>query len=342
MTTEEVKNPECEDAQELFGIGVRAFVLQDYNQAAEVLSRALELLVQEHQDNLHESLGKVYLVYGKALLGCSKTTIQPLGEKIKEKAKENGEATSGDEDEEANENGEAHNSEPEADDNDESVEPGPVENPEEDEDDLEVAWEVLECAKKIFEKQNDKKQLAETLIALGEVSLESGNNESAIEDIKQGLELQKELLPNDSRAVAETLYKLGMAYCIESNMDEAIKNFQAAQQYLNNRIKTLEETEVQTDDIREEIEEIRQLMPNIDEKIEEMQVYKNEREKIENEIIKTITEMSQREVGNSSTAAGSSSDMAGPSTSSESRPVSNISHLVKRKRKSDEMDKDNK
>lgn len=71
--------------------------------------------------------------------------------------------------------------------------------------------------------------------------MESENFESAISDIKEGLDVQKELYAKDSRAVAETLYKLGMAYSTNSQIDEAISSFNSSLEYLRNRIKTLEE-----------------------------------------------------------------------------------------------------
>lgn len=45
--------------------------------------------------------------------------------------------------------------------------------------DLQVAWEVLELAKRIFEKRKERglQKLAQTYIVLGEVSMESENFE---------------------------------------------------------------------------------------------------------------------------------------------------------------------
>lgn len=144
--------------------------------------------------------------------------------------------------------------------------------------DLQVAWEVLELAKKIYQKRGDdgKKNLAEALVILGEVSLESENFESAINDIKEGLRMQKELFPDDSRTVAETYYKLGVAYSTNTQIDEAIESFQGSLKYLQNRISHLEKVEDKKEGVEEEIEEIKGLVPDIEEKIADMKSYKDE------------------------------------------------------------------
>lgn len=144
--------------------------------------------------------------------------------------------------------------------------------------DLQVAWEVLELAKTIYKKRGEdgKKNLAETLVTLGEVSLESENFESAINDIKEGLRMQKELFPEDSRTVAETFYKLGVAYSTNTQIDEAVESFQGSLRYLRNRINNLEKVEDKKDGVAEEIEEVKGLVPDIEEKIADMKSYKDE------------------------------------------------------------------
>lgn len=143
--------------------------------------------------------------------------------------------------------------------------------------DLQVAWEVLELAKKIYARQGEsgKKNLAETLIVLGEISLESENFEAAINDIKEGLEMQKSLFGKDSRTIAESCYKLGIAYSTDSQIDEAIKSFKEALEYLNNRIVSLEKEE-KKDEVEEEIREIKNLIPDVEEKVADMKTYKDE------------------------------------------------------------------
>ncbi|XP_066258431.1 protein HGV2 isoform X2 [Euwallacea similis] len=348
-------DPECNDPKELFGQGVRAYILQNYEAAVVALSKASELLVNEHQDDMHDSLGEIYLYYGKALLGLSREESEALGDALpKNEESENEEEEKEEVSEDAGEtkteennvsssvsgNGEPENGKEETKETDNllsssSDDPGPstskgdgaesLDDQQESEDvtsDLQVAWEVLEFAKQIFQKLNEKKSLAEALIVLGEVSLESENFESAINDIKQGLELQKELFAKDSRTVAETLYKLGMAYSTNSQMDEAIQSFTNSLEYLKHRIATLKEIKPPTQEHDDEIEEIQGLIPEIEDKIADMHVYKDE-------AIKKVTE---------AIAESTKKQEAASSNSNGNARVSDISHLVKRKRKIEEVD----
>lgn len=238
-------------------------MLQDYEAAVSALSRASELLVTEHKDDTHESLGEVYLYYGKALLGLSREQNEALGDAVPKGSSEDSAEEEAEDEEDGEESGENEKTEEQKGQSADSKngeemngggdEPGPSsskdedeseENGEEETTDLQLAWEVLELAKKIFQKLDEKKNLAETLVVLGEVSLENENFEAAIADIKQGLELQQELFAKDSRTVAETLYKLGMAYSTNSQLEDAIGSFNSSLEYLKNRIKTLEEVRI--------------------------------------------------------------------------------------------------
>ncbi|XP_030751933.1 protein HGV2 [Sitophilus oryzae] len=347
-----VVDPDCNDPKELFGQGVRACIIQDYEAAVSALGKASELLVAEHKNDLHESLGEVYLYYGKALLGLARDQNEALGDAVPKNSADDSEDDDDEDDEdvkESEEKTETTNDTPaesgdapdvkeqngengitaEASSSSENGKPGPSsandeetteeQNGEEEPSDLQVAWEVLELAKKIFENKEDKKSLADTLIVLGEVSLESENFESAINDVKKGLEIQKELFPKDSRTVAESFYKLGMAYSTDSQIDQAIENFNNSLEYLRNRIKTLEEIKLMTQEHKDEVDEIKSLIPDIEDKIADMNVYKEE-------AIKKISEAFKEPSKQTTDGAGSS------------KQVSDISHLVKRKRKIEETD----
>ncbi|KAF7278672.1 nuclear autoantigenic sperm protein isoform X2 [Rhynchophorus ferrugineus] len=343
-----VVDPECTDPKELYGQGVRAFVLQDFEAAVAALSKASEILVAEHKDDLHESLGQVYLYYGKSLLGLAREQNEALGDAVPKNTEDSEDEDGDDENQETQEKTESNgdtlsvvkdksenqtNNDKAESSPKECGEPGPSsvngddkeeettddQNGEEDPSDLQVAWEVLELAKKIFQKKDEKKNLAETLIILGEVSLESENFPSAINDIKQGLDIQKELFSKDSRSVAETFYKLGIAYSTNSQIDEAVKCFESSLEYLKNRIKTLEDIKVMSQENKDEIEEIQGLIPDIEEKVTDMNLYKEE-------AIKKISE-TIKESSNPSTT-----DSAG-----SSKRATDISHLVKRKRKIEEV-----
>ncbi|KAI4455845.1 nuclear autoantigenic sperm protein nasp -related [Holotrichia oblita] len=153
---------------------------------------------------------------------------------------------------------------------------GSGENEEESASDLQVAWEVLELAKIIFTKRGEeaKPDLAETLITLGEVSLESENFESAVNDIRDGLEIQKLLYDDTDRTLAETYYKLGMALSMNNKIEEAIENFNRTIQLLKNRIEKLKDGQKSIE--KKEVDEMRQLIPEIEEKIVDLRNYTEE------------------------------------------------------------------
>ncbi|KAG5876629.1 hypothetical protein JTB14_005045 [Gonioctena quinquepunctata] len=346
-----VVDVETKNSKDLLAQGIRAYVLQDFNSAVDALSKASELLVTEHGDDLHESLGDVYLYYGKALLGLSREENEALGDAVprnKDEESEEDEDGDGEENEEAEGSGETNEEEKQngaekCSEKSEAAEtttngtskdeaagssapPDDSEEKTENDDeptDLQVAWEVLELAKKIFEKlgNDGKKNLGETLTVLGEISLESENFEAAINDIKQGLEIQTELFEKDSRTVAETYYKLGVAYATNSQIKEAVQSFTSSLEYLQNRMENLKKVEDKKDGVEDEIKEIKNLIPDIEEKVAEMKSYKDEALK---KLVSAVTEA--KPLGEVSTSAASSS-----------KPATNISHLVKRKRKADEI-----
>nr|CAH7742848.1 unnamed protein product [Callosobruchus chinensis] len=363
-----VINTETKNSTELFGQGIRAYVLQDYNSAVTALSKASELMAAELGNDLHDSLGEVYLYYGKSLLGLSREENEALGDAVpkgqdeSDDEEEEAEDDEGDDEKQKEENGETEKSaknkvekeenkveKEEKSDKDEKTSngtsvtvessssngtgagtsngaAGTAEDAEDGDDeptDLQVAWEVLELAKQIFEKQEEagRKNLAETLIVLGEIALESENFPSAINDIKAGLAIQKTLFGKESRVLAESYFKLGVAYSTNSEVDEAIASFTDSLHYLRARVEHLEKMEDKKDEINDEIKEIKNLIPEVEEKIADIKSYKDEALK---KILATVTEQKNSSEGSSSEAG-------------TSKPANDISHLVKKKRKIDEV-----
>merc|ERR1739838_531756 len=110
---------------------------------------------------------------------------------------------------------------------------------------LERAWEVLELAKVIYTRmikeaksELNEKKLCETLLPLGEVSIENDNWSSAVEDLSACLVKRKELAM-DSRLIAETHYHLGVALCYNSKFDEAVKSLNDAKEVLSSHLELL-------------------------------------------------------------------------------------------------------
>ncbi|XP_026330073.1 histone-binding protein N1/N2-like isoform X2 [Hyposmocoma kahamanoa] len=213
----------------------------------------------------------------------------------------------------AEENGETEKNEPKsttadaepskskADDDD--VEPGPsnsndesvMEN-EDDVDNLQLAWEMLDLSRNILARRAAqggdaaRALLADVHLALGEVALESETYDKAVLDMQSCLEIQKELYRSDDRRIAETHYQIGLANSLASNFEDAITHFKNAANILESRIRTLENPTAASLDatvkkfttadpfysIESEIKELKELLPEIQEKIQDMMDYKAE------------------------------------------------------------------
>jgi len=159
---------------------------------------------------------------------------------------------------------------------------------EEDPTNLQLAWEVLELSKLICNEQLERveknlpnetkaaleKRYCDTLLLLSEVSVESGNYQQAVEDLKVCLERQKALLPSDSRNIAETLYHLGVALGFHKNYDEAFMSLDAAISVLNIRMVNLKE---KTGSVaKNEATEVKALLPEIEAKLTDLKDMKAE------------------------------------------------------------------
>merc|ERR1712029_352973 len=159
---------------------------------------------------------------------------------------------------------------------------GEKKDEEEEPSNLQLAWEMLELAKVVYSKQletgeGDKVHLQErlcsTMLALGEVSIENENYKQAVDDIKDCLK-KLENLPKDARIVAETYYQLGVAQGFNAQHDEAVESLKSAINIIQERIKNMEKTE--TEEAKKEVAELKALVPEIEEKINDTQDMKKE------------------------------------------------------------------
>ncbi|KAK0467181.1 uncharacterized protein EV420DRAFT_670911 [Desarmillaria tabescens] len=125
------------------------------------------------------------------------------------------------------------------DDEDEDAEP---------EDDFNASWEVLDLARAIYEKQKaaggDEQvglKLADTYITLGDVSLETEKFDQAITDYESALALKVELLPFSSRQIAEAHYKLSIVLDLTSGrLADSIIHAEKALESLESRLAELQ------------------------------------------------------------------------------------------------------
>ncbi|XP_062583765.1 protein HGV2-like isoform X1 [Saccostrea cucullata] len=216
------------------------------------------------------------------------------------------------------------------------------ENPD-DISNLQLAWEMLELAKVIYLKDEDKKsklKAAESFLKLGEVSLETENYEQAISDFKECLKIQEAELEPDDRLLAETHYQLGLAHGFNKQYDDSIDQYRKAIKVMEakmNKLKQKVEEGTQgkgkeplpADDpikaAQQEIKDLEEILPDIRSKIEDM-----EEEKKNIDELKTLTK---------ETLAAATSELKPAESKDSSEPqkaASDISHLVRRKRKPEE------
>lgn len=168
--------------------------------------------------------------------------------------------------------------------------------------------------------------------------------EQSVADFNACLKIQTSVLEPEDRLLAETHYQLGLAYCFNRQYDESIDSYRAAIKVLEDRIAKLSKVvEGQTEKKEEskeekekespedpvkaaenEIKEIKEILPDMRQKIED-----SEEEKKNYEQLKA---MAKEAVGFGSEPKETEQ------SKTDSKPASNISHLIRRKRKPDDED----
>ncbi|KAJ3926199.1 MAG: hypothetical protein NXY57DRAFT_948380 [Lentinula lateritia] len=240
----------------------RAFALKKYEQAVDYYATALEHFSRTLGEDSPE-IADLYFAYGKSLLenAISQNSVLGKDQPEEEGAEDDkgsssngpilsfsGDAEEGVEDgavdlfaEAAKEVAEADAAEAgEEDDNDEEdAEP---------EDDFNAAWEVLDLARAIYDKQHDADasnedvalKLADCYIALGDVSLETEKFDQGITDYEVGLTLKSKLLPLSSRQIAEAHYKLSIVLDLTpGRLSDSIKHADQALRSIESRLEEL-------------------------------------------------------------------------------------------------------
>merc|ERR1712038_4042 len=205
------------------------------------------------------------------------------------------------------------------------------EKEEEDVSHLQLAWEILELAKIIYTRHDSKEmklKAAEAHLKLGEVGLETEQYETSIEDFEKCLALQQAHLEAESRLIAETHYQIGLASCFAQKYDNSLKHLRTAVEVIRSKIKKLEELiaedEKPENKDKKEVADLKEILPDILAKIEDTEDEKKSQEKVKQMVKENL-------VGSSSTTEASSSFDA-PSSSSEAKPVNDISSMVRKKR----------
>ncbi|KAF7310066.1 SHNi-TPR domain-containing protein [Mycena indigotica] len=231
----------------------RAFALQKYEQAVEHYATALEKMTQEQGDDAPET-ADLYFAYGRALLENAISQSSVLGKDQPEQEDEDDEpigsgtkpilSFTGDAEDDSVDLFKAAEEAVATEETEQDAE-GDNDEPE---DDFNAAWEVFELARGIYHKQNEgqkddaeiQMKLAETYLALGDVSLETEKFEQAITDYEAGLALKSALLPQSSRQLAEAHYKLSIVLDLTSGrLADAITQAERALESIECRLALL-------------------------------------------------------------------------------------------------------
>merc|ERR1712112_616886 len=140
-------------------------------------------------------------------------------------------------------------SKPESTSAEETDSPSALEAAAEDTSNLQLAWEMLELAKMIYERKSknvapEKKRevmsaLWEASSGLGEVAMEAGNFSQALEEFSSCLEARKSLLPKDSRSIAEAHFQKSRAEAALRKTAESELSVRAAVAVLEERAVNL-------------------------------------------------------------------------------------------------------
>ncbi|XP_068949197.1 nuclear autoantigenic sperm protein-like [Petaurus breviceps papuanus] len=220
------------------------------------------------------------------------------------------------------------------------------ENEEEEIGNLELAWDMLDLAKIIFKRQETKEaqlNAAQAHLKLGEVSVESENYSQAIEEFQACLALQQNYLEAHDRLLAETHYQLGLAYSYNSQYGEAMSQFTKSVDVIEKRLAMLNErikaAEMPSAEDEKEVEELKELLPEIKEKIEDAKESQSSGNVAELALKATLVQAASgftSSSGNSSTSGIVARRPTDGAATTSSNCVTDISHLVRKKRKPEE------
>uniref|UniRef100_A0A8I3PF35 Nuclear autoantigenic sperm protein n=1 Tax=Canis lupus familiaris TaxID=9615 RepID=A0A8I3PF35_CANLF len=317
------------EAKKLLGLGQKHLVMGDIPAAVNAFQEAASLLMENG-------------VLGNALEGVH--VEEEEGEKTEDESlvenNDNIDETEGSE-EEDKENDKAEETPNESLLENKSLQ----ENEEEEIGNLELAWDMLDLAKIIFKRQETKEaQLyaAQAHLKLGEVSVESENYVQAVEEFQACLNLQEQYLEAHDRLLAETHYQLGLAYGYNSQYDEAVAQFSKSIEVIEKRMAVLseqmKEAEGSSTEYEKEIEELKELLPEIREKIEDAKESQRSGNVAELALKATLVESSTSGFTPSggSTSVSMVASRKPTDGASSSNCVTDISHLVRKKRKPEE------
>ncbi|KAM4738632.1 histone-binding protein N1/N2-like isoform 1-T1 [Anableps anableps] len=336
-----------EEAKKLIGTGKRHLVMGDVVSAVNVFQEACSMLAAKYGDTADEC-GEAFFLCGKSLLELARMENGVLGNALEGVPEESEE-----EEQPSNQNIESADNLADDEDEDDDEENDAQDNEEEDVGNLQLAWEMLEVAKVIYkrkESKDDQLMAAQAYLKLGEVSAETGNYPQALEDFQECLTMQLKHLPPHSRLLAETHYHVATTLVSMDQYNQAIQHYNSSIKVIETRLAMLQEIIDAADgadgaaEEKSEMEELKQLLPEIREKVEDAKESQKTASAASQAIQQTLgtpsTSTFPCENGGPSSstafAATSQTSVTTSESASSSKAVSDISHLVRKKRKPEE------
>lgn len=200
---------------------------------------------------------------------------------------------------------------------------------------LEVAWEILELAVRIFEEQGESSldNLSECYAELASISLENGNFALAISDYQKALAVYDKTGKSDRRIIAEIHYKIGLCHLMQNEYDESIKAFRDACIEMDIVIEQIKAKE-QDNNTADAIKNLEETKKEVMEKISEVEdTKKTSIEVVKRELSKIIVNSESTNGFDGAGPSSSSSATNGTSNSAKSaEKPTDITHLIKRKK----------
>ncbi|XP_061374460.1 uncharacterized protein LOC133316697 [Gastrolobium bilobum] len=238
-------------ADELMDKGNKAMKENDFGEAADNFSRALEIRTA-HFGELAPECVHTYYKYGCALLYKAQEEADPLADvPKKEDGSQHGSAKDGsvksslnaesstasfssnvEQDVTSNDHGAAVDDETTKNDQEEEDEDSDAEDlaeADEDESDLDLAWKMLDIARAIVEKQSgNTMEQVDILSALADVALEREDFETSLSDYQKALSILEQLVEPDDRKIADLNFRICLCLEVGSKPQEAIAYCQKA------------------------------------------------------------------------------------------------------------------
>ncbi|XP_057449467.1 NASP-related protein sim3 [Lotus japonicus] len=294
-------------AVELMDKGTKAMKEDDFGEAAENFSRALEIRVANYGELAPECVN-TYYKYGCALLYKAQEEADPLGDVPKKQEgsqhgsskdesvkstinaaesstaasfSSNAEQDIASNDQESAVDDESTKNYQEEDDEDSDAEDTEAD---EDESDLDLAWKMLDIARAIVEKQCvNTIEHVDILSTLAEISLEREEFENSLSDYQKALSILEQLVEPDDRYIANLNFRICLCLEVDSKPEEAIAYCEKAASVckarldrLTNEVKSItpasEAKNKSIEDKQAEIETLTGLSSDLENKLEDLQL----------------------------------------------------------------------